>query len=75
MKNFIFLLLLCGGSLVVNSQNQPPKKLIPVDKTIKIHRVYKNYKPIVTSEIRSDGYIRILVDTTKNKRDSIFVYY
>ncbi len=75
MKNFIFILLLCGGSLVVNSQSQPPKKLIPVDKTIKLPRIYKNNKPIVPSETRSDGYIRMLVDTTKNKRDTLFVYF
>lgn len=75
MKNLIFILLLCSGSLVVKSQIDPPKKRIPVDKTVKLPRVYKNHKPIVTSEIRNDAYIRILVDTTKNKKDTLFVYY
>lgn len=75
MKKFAFLLLLSSCSLVVNLQSQPPKKLIPVDKRVKLPRVYKNYKPIVTPVIQSDGYIRILVDTTKNKKDTLFVYY
>ncbi len=75
MKNLIFILLLCGGSLVVKSQIDPPKKRTPVDKTIKLPRVYKNHKPIVVSETQSDGYVRILIDTTKNKRDTVLVYF
>ncbi len=75
MKNLIFILLLCSGSLVVKSQIDPPKKRIPVDKTIKLPRVYKNHKPIVASETPSDGYVRILIDTTKNKRDTVLVYF
>ena len=60
-------------SLVLSTKGQPPKKRIPVDKSVKLPLIYKNYKMIVTSEVPNNKTVRILIDTTKNKKDTIFV--
>ncbi len=73
MKYFMIFSLLGLFSLVLNTKGQPPKKRIPVDKSVKIPLIYKNYKMIVTSEVPNNKTVRILIDTTKNKKDTIFV--
>ncbi len=62
-------------SLVLNTKGQPPKKRIPVDKSVKIPLIYKNYKIIVPPETPSNNSVRMLIDTTKNRKDTIFVEF
>ena len=72
MKNFVSFFLTIIISLTMTLVAQPPKKRIPVDKSVKLPLIYKGYKNVVT-EMPNNNLIKVLVDTTKNKRDTVFV--
>jgi len=72
MKNILFLLTLWGVFLIVYAQTDPPKKRIPVDKTIKIPIIYKNFNSGV-KKMPINNSIKILIDTSKSKIDTIFI--
>lgn len=73
MKNLLFLLTLCGVFLVSYSQTTPPKKRNPVNKTIKIPIIYKNFNPSTKQKMPINNNIKILIDTSKGKIDTVFV--
>lgn len=72
MKNILFLLTLWGVFLIVYAQTDPPKKRIPVDKTIKIPIIYKNFNS-GAKKMPINNSIKILIDTSKSKIDTVFV--
>ncbi len=73
MKYFIFFSLFGVFSFMLNTKGQPPKKKIPVNKTVKIPLIYKDYKMIVTPEVMKNNSVIILIDTSNNKRDTVYV--
>jgi hypothetical protein len=73
MKKLIAILLLIPISFIVKSENDPIKKRKPVNRNLKIPKVFKNDTILViTPTYKSTNYI-ITTNTVTGKKDTVML--
>lgn len=73
MKKLIVILLLVPISLIVKSENEPIKKRKPVNKNIKIPKVFKNDTILVIKPTYKSINYMITTNTVTGKKDTVML--